>query len=147
MLAMSNDYNPNHVGEKVHAQVGVKTIIFGLDNRFLLLKRSDKMKRQGGKWSLPGGVVEQFENPKDAVVREIREETELEVANVRPFETTGHEYQGDFVIVIGYTCDTKNSTIVLNWEHSEYAWVTRDEALAMDLTGLVRSFIEQMPIK
>jgi ADP-ribose pyrophosphatase YjhB (NUDIX family) len=70
---MQNIYNPNHIEEKVFSQVGVKAIVLNSENKILLLKRSDKMRRSAGKWSLPGGGINLFENPKDTVVREIRE--------------------------------------------------------------------------
>lgn len=138
---MSNIYNPNHKTEKVFARVGVKSIIINNDDKFLILKRSDKMNRESGKWSLPGGSTDILENPKQTVVREIKEETGLEVSNVKPFETTSHEYDTDFIIVIGYTCQTLENKVEINWEHDDYIWITQTEALSMDLTELTRFFI------
>lgn len=139
---MVNDYDPNHIGEKTFARIGVKAIITNPDGHILLLKRSNKMRRSAGKWSIPGGNVEQFENPKDSLVREILEETQLTVTDIHPFETTGHEYDEDFVVVIGYTCKALNTNIILNWEHDEYVWVTKEKALEMDLSVIVRFFIK-----
>lgn len=144
MTAMSIQYNPNHIEIKTFARIGVKAIVLNTEGKILLLKRSEKMKRQGGKWSLPGGSVERLENPKDAITREIQEETQLTVSNIHPFETTGHEHEEDFVVVIGYICHTENTAVTLNWEHDEYKWVTKEEALGMDLSALVRFFIEKI---
>jgi ADP-ribose pyrophosphatase YjhB (NUDIX family) len=49
-------------------------VIFDRRRRILLQQRSD-----GGQWGLPGGSVEIGESVSDAVVREVREETGLEV--------------------------------------------------------------------
>lgn len=59
-----------------HPIVGVGGIIFRGDE-VLLIKRG---KEPGlGQWSIPGGVVRAGETLKDAVVREVLEETHLEV--------------------------------------------------------------------
>ena len=63
----------------VERALGVRTsvsaVIFGRGGRLLLQQRSD-----GGQWGLPGGSVEIGESVHDAVIREVREETGLEVA-------------------------------------------------------------------
>jgi mutator protein MutT len=51
------------------------------DNKILLIKRATKVFR--GFWALPGGRVEPQETVSEAVVREVREETGLEVEIVK----------------------------------------------------------------
>ena len=58
--------------------VGANAIILDDDSRVLLEKRSDN-----GWWGLPGGHVEIGESAQDAVVREVFEETGLEVQVTR----------------------------------------------------------------
>jgi ADP-ribose pyrophosphatase YjhB (NUDIX family) len=53
---------------------GVSAVIFGAEG--VLLQRRD----DNGLWGLPGGGVEPGESVSEAVVREVREETGLEVA-------------------------------------------------------------------
>jgi ADP-ribose pyrophosphatase YjhB (NUDIX family) len=56
---------------------GVAAVIFGADG--VLLQRRDDNRL----WGLPGGGVEPGESVREAVVREVREETGLEVEPVR----------------------------------------------------------------
>jgi ADP-ribose pyrophosphatase YjhB (NUDIX family) len=56
-------------------RVGVAAVVFDRRGRVLLQQRSD-----GGQWGLPGGSVEIGESVRDAVIREVREETGLRVA-------------------------------------------------------------------
>jgi ADP-ribose pyrophosphatase YjhB (NUDIX family) len=56
-------------------RAAVSAVIFDRRGRLLLQQRSD-----GGQWGLPGGSVEIGESVRDAVTREVREETGLIVA-------------------------------------------------------------------
>ncbi|MBI2002352.1 MAG: NUDIX domain-containing protein [candidate division NC10 bacterium] len=57
---------------------GVAAIISNGEGKILLQRRSDN-----GLWGLPGGSVEIGESVRDAIVREVREETGLTVEVVR----------------------------------------------------------------
>jgi ADP-ribose pyrophosphatase YjhB (NUDIX family) len=52
--------------------------IFDQSARILLIQRADN-----GRWAMPGGAAEVGETPSEAVVREVREETQLEVVATR----------------------------------------------------------------
>jgi len=53
---------------------GVAILIFDEENRVLLQKRSDV-----GKWGIPSGHVEIGETVSEAAVREVKEETDLDI--------------------------------------------------------------------
>jgi 8-oxo-dGTP pyrophosphatase MutT (NUDIX family) len=55
-------------------RASVSAVIFDRRGRLLLQQRSD-----GGQWGLPGGSVEVGESLRDAVAREVREETGLTI--------------------------------------------------------------------
>ncbi len=69
-------------------------VIFDEDNRVLLCHRRDM-----DMWNLPGGGVECRELPTDAVVRETREETGLDVRVERLVEVVGKSYRDELVFV------------------------------------------------
>jgi 8-oxo-dGTP diphosphatase len=59
-----------HIGHDLILLPGVGAVVRDDQGRVLLLKRADD-----GRWSLPAGMVEPEEQPADAVLREIVEET------------------------------------------------------------------------
>lgn len=71
------------------AQKVTRISAYGLimqDARILLCRISDHLPNDSGFWTLPGGGIDFGEDPADAMVREVREETGL---IVRPLETAG----------------------------------------------------------
>ncbi|MCH7730219.1 NUDIX domain-containing protein [Patescibacteria group bacterium] len=137
-----NDYDPDFSPKKSYHLVGGKAIILDKDRKILVLQRSDKTKG-GGKWSLPGGAMEHNETPLDSIRREIMEETKLEVTDIKMFSLKSYSYKGDSVLIIGYVCGAESDEIILNWEHANYKWLTKDEALKLDLTQDGKYFLEQ----
>jgi 8-oxo-dGTP diphosphatase len=97
--------------------------------KILLLQRS-RHESHPGRWCLPGGHQEKGETPLLAIIREVREETALEVSNsnISLLESCpGHagrywihafylEYPGEI------------PPVTLNpYEHTRYLWVTPNE--------------------
>jgi 8-oxo-dGTP diphosphatase len=126
--------------------VGGKAIIFNTEGKLLLLRRSEKLNRAGG-WDFPGGGVEYGEDPLKAIEREIGEETGLTVHDIRTIHAASYPItkpDQDFIVMIGYKAKTKDEKVHLSWEHSEYKWVTREEALQYNLPHMHRSFIEKL---
>ena len=58
----------------------VDAIIVNPDDELLLLQRAGYVKPFGGKWAFIGGSIdEKDKSPKDALIREIKEETGIEL--------------------------------------------------------------------
>jgi 8-oxo-dGTP diphosphatase len=66
------------VTEEARFSVGAYAVISSTRGEVLLTRR-----RGQGQWVLPGGSVEEQEAPWDAVTREVREETGLEIESAR----------------------------------------------------------------
>lgn len=105
------------------------------ESQFLILHRNPG-GRHGGKWGLPAGRVEQGETEKDAVVREVREETgflipreKLEFLQKIVFDFP--EKIIDF-FVYHVNLESKIDVVLESRENQAYAWVTGKECYARD---------------
>ena len=137
---MTKEFDPNYVPEKVYFQVGQKALIINNEGKILFLKRSDNT---GSKWSFPGGGLEKGEEAIESIKREIKEETNLDGTDFQVFYIiTGGSKTGDAGIVIGYEC-ISTGKIELNWEHSEYKWLSPTDGLKLELTLHARILLEQ----
>lgn len=140
-----NDYDPNYVPQKSFALVGQKAIVLNSENKILVLQRSEK-SGAGGKWSLPGGALEHGEEPFAAIKREVDEETQLQVSEIKPYHIKSSINKEDFVVIIGYRCKTNSDQVQLNWEHDDFRWLTKEDALKLELTPDGKTFIEHFDL-
>ena len=67
-------YGKEVIADKTEVKIGVGVIILDSVKRILLERRSDN-----GLWSLPGGSIDPGETFKQAIIREAKEETNLDI--------------------------------------------------------------------
>jgi 8-oxo-dGTP diphosphatase len=90
----------------------VGAVVFDESGRLLLIKRANPPAQ--GKWSLPGGRQEPDESPEDGVVREVREETGLEVHVDREVGTVQRRApSGDTYVIRDFVCTTPKTDDVV----------------------------------
>ena len=71
--------------------INVAAAVIYVDGLFLLSKRLDH-QHQGGKWEFPGGKIENDESTEQALVRELKEELNVDVTKQAPFMSLSFEY-------------------------------------------------------
>ena len=90
-------------------------------------------------WGIPGGKTKWGETSEDALRRELKEETNLDVRDVRfvLVQDCIHSkefYRDAHFVLLNYTCRCAGEPVVkLNDEAREFRWVPTAEALAMPI--------------
>ena len=95
----------------------VEAVIF-MDNSLLLMRRRNEPAK--GQWWFPGGRILKGESLIEALRREIREETGLEISEYKLINVYSRVFPERHDITIVYLCKCKEDKITLDNEHSEY---------------------------
>ena len=100
--------------------INVVAALIEKDGKFLIAKRSTGDPNVLGKWEFPGGKVQNNEDEKHAIEREIKEEFEL---CIKADKTVDLKL---------YKCKYISGEFNLH-DHSEYSWVSKNDLLNFDL--------------
>jgi dATP pyrophosphohydrolase len=100
------------------------------EEKILLMKRV-----KGGFWCHVAGSIEEEETGIDAIVREFKEETQIEVSNLFNAQFLEQFYEASvnviqLIPVFVVMCPPEQE-VVLNEEHTEYKWCSLEEALEL----------------
>ncbi|MEX1113483.1 MAG: NUDIX hydrolase [Patescibacteria group bacterium] len=97
------------------------------DGKYLVLKRNIEPSK--GKWEIPGGFINAGETAEEAVIRELREETGLEVRIIRYIGSFASVYgdTGTRTVSTAYLVEPAGGTFALSGESQEHRWVGLDE--------------------
>lgn len=99
-----------------------------------------KSPRRG--WEYPGGLVEPGETLQDALIREIKEESGIEV-KITGFIGLCKNIEKDSVN-IDFTCKPIGGRLATSDESTEVMWVNKEKALEMITFPLTRKRLENM---
>jgi ADP-ribose pyrophosphatase YjhB (NUDIX family) len=109
--------------------VGVGAVIVE-EGRVLLVQRGTEPAK--GKWSIPGGLIDVGESLREAVAREVREETGLLVEPLELIELLDRIHRdGDRVryhyVIADYLCRVVGGTLLAASDADAVRWVERAE--------------------
>jgi 8-oxo-dGTP diphosphatase len=127
--------------------VGVGALIFRRDRILLAQRGKEPLK---GWWSLPGGALEAGETLKDAVRREVREETGLEVEPEDVYEvferiTRDSEGRVEYhFVLVDYVCRVAGGSLQPGDDVDAVEWVRRRDLGGLQITEGTLDMIEKM---
>ncbi len=114
-------------------KLAVKAVIEDDDGRCLLIRRSRESRHFAGQWEWPGGKVDPGEDFPTALVREVSEETGLDVEITGLVGAVHSEMPQIHVILLCMTARIVGGEIRMSEEHEESAWAPWAEFPEWDL--------------
>ena len=128
-----------HVGNGLLMLPSACAVVLDDDGRVLLERRADN-----GKWALPAGAIDPGEQPADAAVREVYEETGVQIVVERLAGVMLREVtypHGDFCqyLTVWFRCKAVGGHAVVNDEESlAVSWFNPDELPDLDAVDRLR---------
>jgi phosphoglycolate phosphatase-like HAD superfamily hydrolase/ADP-ribose pyrophosphatase YjhB (NUDIX family) len=120
--------------------VTVGALVFNIAGQVLMIRTH----KWSGLWGIAGGKVKWGETSADALRREIKEETDLDIRDIR-FELvqdcihSKEFYHDAHFVLLNYTCRCGGRPVVkLNDEAREFRWASPEQALKLALNKPTR---------
>lgn len=134
----------------VQESVNVHVVTCFLDymGKILVLQRG-RRDQQFGMWGIPGGKMDEGESPREALSREIFEETGIIIPNTS-FQfldraLSENRCDGSYILSLYYMKLNHSPSVLINTkEHLSYRWVTLPEFEKLNLLisqGLAYKFV------
>jgi 8-oxo-dGTP diphosphatase len=116
------------------------------DGLFLLLKRSDRESFLPNVWGIPAGQVKRREDPRDACIRELLEETGLHGTAIELIGYTTFVSQRDHVelnnLQLNFLVHVDDCDVMLNpASHSDARWISLDDLDSELLDSFTRNIV------
>ena len=138
--------HPRRQDAEPHPICTVGALVWNADNQVLMVRT----QKWSGLWGIPGGKIKYGEPSFDALRREIKEETNLDICDisfalVQDCIHSKEFYRDAHFVLLNYTCRVQGPCDVkLNDEAQEFRWMTLGEALTMPLNQPTRVLLEQV---
>lgn len=110
--------------KRPHHQIGVGIIMNENEEVLIALRPEDAML--GGMWEFPGGKQKEGEDMEDTVIRELKEELDVDVTISKPFMKLDHAYSHFKITLHAYLCELKKGEPKPRTSQ-EIRWITIDE--------------------
>lgn len=107
-------------------------IIYNEKGEILCTKRDlSKYDYVSYKWEFPGGKMEEGENEKETLTRELREELEINVDINDKYYQVEHDYPDFHLSMAVYNCKMLSKEMKMN-VHKDLKWVNPKDILSLD---------------
>ena len=124
--------------------VAAKAIILDDTGLMLTMLRGKTAPTNPLNWDLPGGILEYGEDLIECMVRETREEANIEIDTPHIFHAISRMNSiGEFWTTVYGAARARTQEVTLSWEHDEHQWVSPEEFLNLDASRRIKETVER----
>ena len=128
-----------------YPEATVGAVILNSEDQVLICK-SNKWNQ---KYVIPGGHIEAGEKMEEALVREVKEETGLDVYNIQLLGITESIFSKSFqdqkhFIFVDYICRSDTEEVILNEEAQSYKWIELSEIEDYELEEFTANLLKEL---
>jgi 8-oxo-dGTP diphosphatase len=121
----------------------VAAIIRNDEGKILIALRKD-INSKKGKWEFPGGKIEPGETSENALIREIKEELDIDIKVLKHFISIEHQYPDFFIRLHSYLAELVNDQKIILNEHQTIEWVEPYELNNFEFSNADIKIIEKI---
>lgn len=121
----------------------VRGIIKNDDGKILIVKRHPKSRTDPEMWELPGGKVEEGEFFADALIREIKEETDLDSTVGEFCEAVQNDYMHKRTVQLMMYLEDVTGEVKISDEHTDWMWVNLEELKSLELSSSLKKVLKK----
>lgn len=121
----------------------VRGIIKNRDNEILIVKRHPKSRTDPEMWELPGGKVENAEHFADALIREIKEETNLDCEVGDFCEAVQNDYMHKRTVQLIMYLDDVSGDVKISEEHTDWMWANLDKIETLEISTSLEKVLKK----
>ncbi|MBQ6511733.1 NUDIX domain-containing protein [Methanobrevibacter sp.] len=121
----------------------VRGIIKNENDEILIVKRHPKSRTDPEMWELPGGKVEKGEFFTDALVREIKEETNLNVKVGDFCEAIQNDYMHKRTVQIMMYLTDITGEVKISDEHTDWMWASLERIKSLELSTSLKKVLKK----
>jgi ADP-ribose pyrophosphatase YjhB (NUDIX family) len=135
--------------QTITLEVGTKALLQNQEGKFLFVQRAKPYYGEKKKsWDIPGGRINHGETQVEALQREIREETGLELSGLVGVLGVQDilKVPGKHIVRVTYLaiCSDAKEVVLNKKEHSAYKWLSLDEVDALNLDSYLKPIVEKL---
>lgn len=121
----------------------VRGVIKNSDDEILIVKRHPKSRTDPEMWELPGGKVEKKEHFADALVREIKEETNLDCEVGDFCEAVQNDYMHKRTVQLIMYLDDVSGDVKISEEHTDWMWADLDKIETLKISTSLEKILKK----
>ena len=109
----------------------------------LIVKRHPKSRTDPKMWELPGGKVEKGEHFADALVREIKEETNLDCTVGDFCEAVQNDYMHKRTVQLMMYLDNISGDVKISEEHTDWMWAGTEDIKKLEISTSLEKLLKK----